>query len=259
MQWTDTAIILSTRKFGETSAVAHILTAAHGVQAGVVRGAMSKTNRGILQPGNIINATWNARLSEQLGTLKCELLTAHAAHLMNDAPRLYALTSACALIEQSLPDRHPYPQLFLMLHTFLTTLQTSEHWPEAHIFLEIEILAEAGFGLDLETCAATGTTKNLTYVSPKSGRAVSESAGAPYHEKLLPLPAFLLPGYKKNRVEPAEILAGLQLTGYFLENWLLTPHKRKMPAARARYVHWMARSNERLQMKEPHGTEETAT
>ena len=255
MQWTDTAIILSSRRFGETSAVAHVLTYNHGVHGGIIKGAFAKSNRGIVQPGNVVNATWNARLSEQLGTLKCELQTANAALLMQNPSRLAALTSACALIEQALPERHPYPHLHRILLEFLSLLHTSDHWQEAYVHLEIEILAEAGFGLDTTECAATGRTDDLIYVSPKSGRAVCREAGEPYHNKMLPLPAFLLPHYKKNRVQPAEILAGLQLTGYFLENWLLTPHNRKLPAARARLAQWLERS----EMKEPHGTEETAT
>lgn len=236
MQWTDTAIILSARKFGESSAVIHLLTHTHGVHAGVMRGATSKANRGIIQPGNAVTATWNARLAEQLGSLKCELQTAHAAHLMQDAARLIALSSACALIEQSLPERHPYPHLHARLLKFLQTLQTSEHWPEAYVKLEMELLAESGFGLDLSECASTGQTENLTHVSPKSGRAVCQQAAEPYQKKLLPLPQFLLPNYKKNRAEPAEILAGLTLTGYFLENWLLLPHNRKLPAGRKRLL-----------------------
>ena len=234
MHWTDTAIILSTRKFGETSAVAHVLTHDHGVHGGIVRGASSKTNRGVIQPGNVVNATWSARLSEQLGSLKCELQSAHAAHLMNDPARLAALTSVCTLIGQSLPERHPYPHLYRITMEFLTMLQTSDHWPEALVRLELEILAETGFGLELTECAATGTKEDLIYVSPKSGRAVSREPGEASKDKLLPLPVFLRPHTRKNRVEISEILDGLQMTGYFLQHWLLEPHNRKMPASRDR-------------------------
>ncbi len=254
MQWTDTAIILNTRKFGESSMVIHVLSHEHGLYGGVVRGATGKKTRGIIQPGNVVTATWNARLSEQLGSLKCELVSAHAALLMHDAGRLAALTSACALIGLALPERHPYPHLHRMMLDFLNMLQTSDHWPEAHVRLEIEILAEAGFGLDTTECAATGKTDDLIYVSPKSGRAVCAAAGAPYHEKMLPLPEFLRETRKKTLTEPAEILAGLHLTGYFLENWLLIPHNRKLPATRARYIGWVEKQAANQRMKEPHGT-----
>jgi DNA repair protein RecO (recombination protein O) len=193
MHWTDTSIVLSARKHGENSIVARLFAREHGVYGGVIRAAHSKTNRGIIQPGNLVTATWNARLSEQLGTFKTELLEANTAHIMHDSARLTALTSACALIESALPERHPYTKLYKSLHIFIVTLLHSDHWPEAYVQLELDILAEAGFGLDLTSCAATDTTDDLIYVSPKSGRAVCRNAGAPYREKMLPLPAFLLP------------------------------------------------------------------
>ncbi len=254
MHWTDAAIVLSTRKHGETSAVVRVFARQHGVSAGVVRGIQSKTNRGVIQPGNIITATWQARLPEHLGTLRCELLEAHAAHLMQDAARLAALSSACAIVESALPERHPYPRLFMALKDFLIRLQEDENWSENYVRLELDVLTEAGFGLDLSACAATGVTDNLVYVSPKSGRAVSAEAGEPYREKLLKLPSFLVipaktgihslkkmdhrvnPESDRVSVNPAEILAGMELTGYFLASWLLEPHRKKLPAARARLM-----------------------
>ena len=180
-----------------------------------------------------------ARLSEHLGTFKTELLEANAALMMQDADRLSALTSACAIIELALPERHPYPRLHKVFQSFLATLKDSDHWQETYIWLEMEVLAETGFGLDLTTCAATGRTGELIYVSPKSGRAVSREAGEPYHDKLLKLPAFLRGEHTKNRLEIAEILDGLRLTGYFLDHWLLAPHHRKLPAARVRLIDMM--------------------
>ena len=171
MHWTDTAIVLSTRKHGETSAVVRVFAREHGVYAGMVRGAHSKANRGVLQPGNAVSATWQARLSEHIGTFKCELLEANTAMIMQDAARLAALTSACAMLEASLPERHPYAALYALFQTFLTTLRDEDYWPEEYVRLKLELLAEAGFGLDLTECAATGATEDLIYVSPKSGRA----------------------------------------------------------------------------------------
>ena len=239
MQWTDTSILLSIRKYGENSALVRLLSREHGVYGGVVRGAHSKNNRGVLQPGNIVNATWNARLSEQLGAFKIELLEANAAHIMQDSARLNALSAACTIIESALPERHPYPNLYKIFQGFLNVLREDGSWWEAYVRLELAILAESGFGLDLSECAATGTMENLVYVSPKSGRAVSAQAGEPYRDRLLALPNFLQGIYKKNRADTAEILAGLRLTGYFLEHWLLTPHNRKLPAVRARLIQTM--------------------
>jgi DNA repair protein RecO (recombination protein O) len=92
-------------------------------------------------------------------------------------------------------------------------------------------LAVLGFGLDLSSCAATGAADDLAYVSPRSGRAVSRAAGRPYHDKLLPLPAFLV---SDTPAAPPEIAAGLALTGYFLHRHLLLPQGRNLPEARQR-------------------------
>jgi len=259
MHWSDAAIILSARKYGETSAVVRVLSREHGVFSGVMRGAFSKNNRGIAQTGNVVGAAWNARLSEHLGTFKLEMMEAHAAHIMQDAGKLAALTSACALTELALPERHPYPKLFSALHEFLHILSFSEWgayppkppplraspcsvnndgWQQRYIKFELALLAESGFGLDLSECAATGVADDLIYVSPKSGRAVCREAGEPYKEKLLPLPSFLLPLLNPESLiphpYPKEILAGMQLTGYFLEHSLLASHGKTMPAARTR-------------------------
>ena len=247
MHWSDAAIILSSRKYGENSAVVRVLARDHGVFAGVVRGANSKTNRGLIQAGNVVSANWQARLSQQLGTFKLELLEAHAAHIMQDGTKLSALTSACLITEIALPERHHYPKLFSALHEFMHTLTASDDWQLDYVKYEMSLLAESGFGLDLSQCAATGRTDDLIYVSPKSGRAVCAQAGEPYKDKMLPLPKFLCHGswvmghgnlthdsglMTHDRLK--ETLAGMQLTGYFLEHSLLAPHGKKLPAARAR-------------------------
>jgi DNA repair protein RecO (recombination protein O) len=193
MHWSDEAIVLSARKHGESSAVVRAFAREHGVYAGVIKGAHSKTNRGVLQAGNVVTVTWNARLSEHLGMFKMEMADSVAAHVMQDAMKLAALSSACALIESAMPERHPYPKLYKQFGAFLLHLKTVDDWLEDYIHLELAILAESGFGLDLTQCAATGTTADLIYVSPKSGRAVSKDAGEPYKDKMLKLPEFLLP------------------------------------------------------------------
>ncbi|MEQ1705990.1 MAG: DNA repair protein RecO, partial [Rickettsiales bacterium] len=213
MHWSDAAIILSSRKYGESSAVVRVLAREHGVFAGVVRGANSKNNRGIIQSGNVVSSQWQARLSQQLGTFKLELLEAHAAHIMQDDGKLAALSAACTITEIALPERHPYPKLFSALHEFLHTLTASDNWQQDYIKYEVLLLAESGFGLDLSECAATGVTDDLIYVSPKSGRAVCREAGEPYKDKMLPLPAFLL-GKESPLPEGGRVREGAKITEY---------------------------------------------
>ncbi len=236
MQWDDRAIILSARRLGENSGVIHLLTPQHGLYAGVDRGAFGKSKRGIYQPGNIVAAHWQARLSEHMGMLSCELVHATTAYLLDDRRKLAALTSAAMLAEKMLAERDSQPAVYEAMETLLEALCHGGDWLADYVRLEYTLLACAGFGLDLERCASTGQAHDLIYVSPKSGRAVSRFAGQPYHERLLALPAFLLLAPEKEAVEHAQILDGLRLCGYFLEARVFAPRGIPVPAVRARFV-----------------------
>lgn len=231
MEWTDEGIILSARKHGETSAIVTLLTRAHGRHAGLVRGGAGKGARGILQPGNRVEARWRARLAEHLGTLTCEMTHAFAAAVLDDADRLAALSAACAVAEAALPEREPFPAVHDGLLALMGAIE-GDVWPIAYIRWELGLLAQLGFGLDLSECAATGRNDQLAYVSPKSGRAVSMAAGEPYKGKLLALPAFLAGG--GNGATPGALLDGLRLTGHFLECHVFATMGGTMPAARRR-------------------------
>jgi DNA repair protein RecO (recombination protein O) len=230
MDWRDTGFVLTVRRHGESAAIVELLTEAHGRRAGLVRGGQSPKRRALLQPGNLVAASWRGRLPEHLGTLEIELLRAHAAALIDDPNRLAALSSAAALIALALPEHEPHGDVFKALGELIAVLD-STGWPADYIAWECRLLAALGFGLDLTACAATGVNDDLAYVSPRSGRAVSRSAGAPYHDKLLPLPGFL---WRDVPAKGADILAGLALTGHFLHHHLLEPQGRLLPEARAR-------------------------
>jgi len=235
MEWSDDGIVLGTRRHGETAAIVTLLTREHGRHAGLARGGAGRRGRGLYQPGNEVTAHWRARLAEHLGTLTCELSVAHAARLIDDPLRLAALSAACAVVEAALPERHPYPALHAGTVHLLDQLEQCAAWGAEYVRWELGVLAELGFGLDLTACAATGETEGLAYVSPRSGRAVSREAGAPYVEKLLPLPAFILedgadpPGHE-------DIANGLKLSGWFLAKHLLAERGGMLPAARERFA-----------------------
>ena len=240
MEWTDQGIVLAARKHGEGSAVVSLLTRRHGRHAGLVRGGAGRRARGVLQPGNRVEATWRARLAEHLGSLTCELLHPAAAALLGDGLRLGALSAACAIVESALPEREPHPAVFEGLGVLIAALEdgTEGAWATVYVKWELGLLRELGFGLDLERCAATGRNDRLAYVSPRSGRAVSLAAGEPYRNRLLPLPPFLLAdgGIGDRR----EIADGLRLTGYFLESHVFGHHGRRLPAARRRLAERLA-------------------
>lgn len=237
MNWRDEAIVLSARRHGESAAVVGLLTREHGRHAGLVRGASGTGARGVLQTGNLVAATWNARLADHLGQLKCELLRAHAADLLDDPGRLAALAAACALVEAVLAEREPHPEVFAGTTALIEAL-SGEAWAAAYVHWELNLLDALGFGLELQSCAVTGAAADLAYVSPKTGRAVSDAGAGPYRERLLALPGFLIGA---GTAGEADILAGLRLTGYFLDRHVLAPHDRGMPAARTRLVDRLSR------------------
>ena len=223
MEWTDEAIVLSARPHGENAAVVTLLTAMHGRHAGLMAGGQGSRARPVLQPGNRVKAVWRARLSEQLGHFTLDLATSHAAAWFDNPEMLAIIASACAVTEASLPERQPMPGIYAGLATLLA-LGDTELWGPAYVKWELGLLQALGYGLDLSRCAVNGTSDNLSYVSPRTGRAVSAESGAAYKEKLFPLPSFLL-GFGEWDAE--DISKGLDMTGHFLSrNVFAHPHSR---------------------------------
>jgi len=238
MDWSDEGIFLTAKPLGEASAVAELFTLGHGRHLGLVRGGRSRRMRPLLQPGNVLRITWRARLSEHLGGFNVELIEAHAARVLDDQTALAAIGTLTSLAKL-LPERDPHPALYAATLHILRSLGEPSLWPALLARWEFQLLGELGFGLDLSECAATGTDSDLAYVSPRSGRAVSREAGRPYDSKLLKLPAFLLD--EQAPANAADILAGLALTGHFLERDVLAPHGLAMPQARSRLIALLSR------------------
>lgn len=234
MQWIDSGVIITTRLHGENAGIVSALSREHGIYQGFVRHLKSKNNRGIYQPGNIVELTWKARLSEQLGAFSGDLLSPLSAQLMMSSGSLGALNAICAMLHQFFMPRDPHPHLYDKTVSLLQQLATHSQWHVTYVRFELSMLQELGFGLDLSECAATGSKENLIYVSPKSGRAVSADAGKPYHEKLLPLPAFLINTTSNQNVTAEDIRNGLALCHYFLHKYFLEPYGRVLPEARTR-------------------------
>lgn len=235
MHWSDEGVVLSARPHGETSVIVELLTKDHGRHLGLVRGGRSRTQRPVLQPGNRVRAEWRARLDEHLGNYALEGLDLRAAQLMETRASLYGLSWLAALM-RLLPERDPHPGLYDTLGIVLDHLPDPEIGPALMVRFELAMLAELGFGLDLSQCAATGATVDLVYVSPKSARAVSAGAGAPYADRMLPLPAFLMTSSVNAHPAPADIAAGFRLTGFFLARDVYEPRGLPIPDARDAYV-----------------------
>jgi DNA repair protein RecO (recombination protein O) len=233
MQWTDEGIVLGVRRHGETSVILELMTQARGRHLGLVRGGSGRRLRGVLQPGNSLRATWRARLDDHLGNYAVEGLNLRAAGFLPAAHAVHGVTHLAALC-RLLAEREPHGRIHGALEAVLDALDDARAVAPMVARFELDFLAELGFGLDLSSCAASGATEELIYVSPRSGRAVSRVAGEAYRDKLMRLPDFL-----RTDAEPesdADLVDAFALTGFFLDRHAFAPHGLAVPDARARFV-----------------------
>jgi len=235
MEWTDDGIVLGVRRHGESSAIVELLTRAHGRHLGLVRGGAGSRMRPLLQPGNSVHAIWRARLDEHLGTYAIEGTRLRAATLLGASHAAYGVTHLAALA-RLLPERDPHEDIYDMLDRTLDDFDDAGGAAVHVVRFELAMLAELGFGLDLENCAATGETTDLIYVSPKSGGAVSRAAGEPWRDRLMRLPPFLREGEQLNGWSEQDLQDGFQLTGRFLLRHVLEPRGQGHSDARDGFI-----------------------
>lgn len=232
MEWQDKGIILSQRPWSESYSIVSIFTLNHGRHLGLIRPGHQPTARAQLQPGNFVQAIWKARLSDHLGRWQLETDRTTWTSLVNIPKRLAALSSVCTLLDQALPERHLYADLYNHVEKFLQNLLIDDNWQKKYVQFELDLLSTLGFGLTLDFCAVTQSTENLLYVSPKTGHAVSEDTGKPYADRLLNLPAFLL--NDQLTYSEQDVGLALNLTGYFLHRHVFD--NKPLPAVRQQLV-----------------------
>jgi len=237
MEWRAEGIVLGIRRHGEHAAIVDLFTAEHGRHLGVVRGGASRKMAPLLQPGAQLDATWRARLDAHMGSYTIDPIKGRAAAAMEDRLMLAGLSAVCALLSFALPERQAYPALYARSAALLDGLG-ADRWVETYLGWEQALLEETGFGLDLSSCAVTGVTQGLAYVSPRTGRAVSVAGAGEWADRLLPLPGVMrgVPGD-----DPREVVLGLQTTGHFLSTHLAHALGNKpLPAARQRLIDLIA-------------------
>ncbi|RZJ17821.1 MAG: DNA repair protein RecO [Brevundimonas sp.] len=233
MEFQDEAFVLSARSHGDTGAVVELLTELHGRRAAYVAGGASRRMKPFLQPGARVVADFRSRTSDQLGSARLEPVGEGPASLFDDPLALIGLNAAAAVAQGALPEREPHPGAFLAFEALMGAFVLPDVWPAIFVRFEAGLLEDLGFGLDLSRCAATGSMDDLIWVSPRTGRAVSREAGAPYVDKLLRLPPFML-GAQAGLGE-GDVRAGLDLTGHFLEQFVFHALNKPLPPARV----WM--------------------
>lgn len=235
MRFTTPAIVVALRPHGEHGAIVRLMTPEHGLQAAYVRGARGRRLRPLLLPGNQVEAKLSARTEAQLAQGSVELIHSRGPLLQEPLPAA-AIDWVSALTATALPEGQPYPRLYQAFDGLLAAIEASPSasgWGSALVRYELLLLAELGFGLDLDKCAVSGTNDDLVAVSPRSGRAVSAAEAEPYAGKLLSLPRFILDGGQSSW---PEILDGLALTGHFLMRDVITDRSAPVAEARVRLV-----------------------
>lgn len=235
MQWEDDAIILGARRHGERSVILEVMTAEHGRHMGLVRGGRSRAQAPVLQSGNRVRAQWSARLESHLGQFTIELEKSRAHRLMSKPLGTFGM-QFIAELTRLLPEREPQPYLYNALDVIADEFEEGDVAGELLVRYELALLTELGFGLELDQCAATGSTDDLCYVSPKSGRAVCREAGKPYHDRMLALPPFLRGEAQSNRLSYAEIAEGFTLSGFFLDKYVYHPSGKTKPDIRTSFL-----------------------
>jgi DNA repair protein RecO (recombination protein O) len=232
MQWNADGLIIGVRRHGETSVIVEAMVVDHGRCMGLVRGGHSRKQAAVLQPGNTVALTWRARLEDHLGLFSVDLLTARAARLMEDRTRLYALQLAADHL-RLLPERDPHNDRLGEVFALLDGDQDPVALGAAMARFEMHVLEDLGFGLDLSSCAVTGETQGLAYVSPRSGRAVTRAGAGNYVDRLLDLPGFLIGAGEPSRTDVAD---AFRLTGHFLHEHVWGPRQIASPSTREALV-----------------------
>ena len=242
MEWIDQAIIIGSRKHGEKASIVQMLTKNHGKHAGLLSGGSTSSKRHLVEPGKYVSAIWRGRLPEHLGRVNIELERSFGAVILGEPKKLAALNSICEIILLVLPERESHNEIFMATLFLLQNMANEQDdiWLALYVRWELGLLGALGFGLQLSTCAVTGQTNNLAYVSPKTGRAVTMDIGLPYKDQLFVLPDFLSNGERNHgNASYKDIVNGAKLTGYFLEKHVFATLNKTLPPMRNRFFDLM--------------------
>lgn len=234
MEWSDDGVILGVRRHGEGSVILEAMTRAHGRHFGLVRGGRSARLRALLQPGNALTLVWRARLESHLGNYAVDAGRLRAAGLMQSALALSGLQTLAGHL-RLLPERDPHPGLYEAASVVLDHLDEAQKAARLMLRLELALLDELGFGLDLAQCALTGAREGLAFVSPRTGKAAGAGAAAQWSDRLLPLPE-ILGGLAAGAPLALQVAQGFALTGHFLALHVWEPRAISSPDERARFA-----------------------
>ena len=236
MEWRDEGIILSVRRHGETSAIADILTAEHGRSLGLVRGGDRAPSARCCSPETRFRRPGGRGLKSISATSLLSRAPQGGA-IMDEPFRLSGLSTLAGLA-QLLPEREPHQRIYDALLVVLEAIDNDEDVAGAAGALGMGLLDELGFGLDLSKCAVDRHERKSRSMSHRGrdARSVPRQA-SPIATSFSCLPPFLA----AQAAAPVEdILAGFDLTGYFLDRHLFDPRGLAMPEPRGWIIRTLA-------------------
>jgi DNA repair protein RecO (recombination protein O) len=222
MKFTDCGIVIGARKYSESALIVKVLSSNNGLCLGYVRSsASSSKNHALYQNFNLIDFECSSKNADSLGFFKSEINRSFLGEIISSRVKLSALSNVAGIIEENILQQDSDNEVFDILWNLLQKLNLNdEDFIKEYIKFEINLLKILGYGVDLSSCAATGISEDLQFVSPKSARAVCFMAGEKYRHKLLPLPSFLLANDNSKTTSINDLLNGLKLSGYFIDKFL---------------------------------------
>ncbi|WDM85765.1 DNA repair protein RecO [Ehrlichia sp. JZT12] len=223
MRWQDQGIVIAIRKYSDNQVILSIFTQKHGLKKGLVRYSKKIINR--VQIGDYINVTWSSRLISNLGCFKYEHIRSTLHYYIKNNLQTMCIAFFTFMLDQVLPENEENYTIYHCLEIFINSIQTEDlNWQIKYLELELTLLSELGFGLDLSKCAVNNTDENLIFISPKTGKAISKTVGLPYQKNLLPLPRLLYDVYNNYPYQYSNIdfKLSLNVLGYFLKKHFLT-------------------------------------
>ena len=238
MNLTDEGIAIGVKKFSDSTNLMKILTKDNGIYSGLIRIKKNQGNSGVNIPGNTLSVNWRARLSEHLGFFNTELIKSRSSNNLNSSINLEVLNSICSLMD-IFPEREECIDLYNIIEELLDNLNNTRLWPFLYIKFELLFIERMGYGLDLSSCAVNGSTDNLNWVSPKTGRAVSALGAKGWEDRLLKLPEFLGQNEIKS-VSKADLLDSLKLTEFFLIKRVYSQYAKNLSSSRKRMFDYLS-------------------
>lgn len=228
MQWEDEGILIAAKKYGDQSLILSFFTKNNGKRRGLNK--ISKNSSNKFQIGNLFSMQWRARSLDNLGYFKCDLIKSNMYYLITNKVKAIAISSASSILEKVLPEGEKQAALYEDLILLIDAVQHND-WQKYYLKFELELLSQLGFALDLTRCTVSKTNKDLKFISPKTGKAVSEKIGKSYAHNLLPLPKMLYDVYHnyQTNYKLEEFQLSLKVLGYFLNKNLFSQFAAELP------------------------------